>query len=173
MSRRLRHAFSTLIGAILYLLFRSPPDPAEEAAFPSILVINESNFSNLKSGSWMVVTERFKLDSLDIRSEGPTNYGVLVVNSMGKARIAALLGLENPADFAIINNGIVASRKASQSIDLNVPFQKIIDYFVYYWAIHLKSIFRSASSLGEMVELLAFSSLMLLFEIFRYAVAEY
>ncbi|ELA42808.1 uncharacterized protein VICG_00123 [Vittaforma corneae ATCC 50505] len=124
MSRRLRHVFSTLIGALLYLLFKGPQDVLEESVFPSILVINEANFTNLKTGSWMVVTEKFKIDNLNMYTETPSNYGVLVVNSMNKARIAALLGLENPADFAIINNGVVVNRTVSQSIDFNVRFRK-------------------------------------------------
>lgn len=168
MNTKLRHWLSSLIGAAVYFLFRNEPEKQQEPPNSSVVVINESNISKLKSGSWVVVTEQFKAEDLKICDDEEVSYGVLVVDSMEKAKIVAVLELKNPINLVEISNKFTTEKSANWILDTNVPLEKIIDYFVYYWALKINHILKSSANFYDVVEEFAFSILQLLFEISQY-----
>lgn len=168
MSRKVRHIFSTLLSALIYFIFRVPTNLKKQPEHSSIKIIDEKNFNELRNGEWIIITDKFQFEDKTIYSDPFVNYGLLIVDSMNKAKIAALLGLQNPKNHIKIKNGVIISSSSNKSMATTASFDKILDYFVYYWAIDLKKIFLSATGTGEVIENFSISILWLLAEILKY-----
>lgn len=134
----------------------------------TVKLLDSGDLDSLREGTWLIVTNRYNFGEAIRCDKESVNYGVLIVNSMETAKIAALLGLTNPAGHVLVEDGQVGGH----SIDGEVPIGKIIDYFVYYWAVGLSSILKASTSATEAVELFAVSISRVFYEIFRYSVLQ-
>jgi len=170
MRSKFRHILSSILGAIIYFLTHSPePAPLKSTQPLSAQLVGDVNLETLKTGTWIVVTDKYNFEDSTVFELKAANYGVLVVNSMSSAKVAAVLGLDNPKGYVSVVDGVINNGQDIK-IDAEVPIEKIIDYFVYYWAVGLKGAFKAPGSFIELAEMFGGSVFNLLVEVGQYFV---
>lgn len=160
MHKKNRHILSSVVAAVFYFLFsdKTPDSPPVAPSSSLVMLIDEKNYTSLRSGSWVVMTSDFDVANSTLPIRSTNKYGVLFVDSMKKAQIAASLELNNPSNYVVINT----------PVDFNAPVYKAVDYFIYYWAVKLKKTLERSASIEQIVECTCFSLLKMASEICRY-----
>lgn len=168
MASKFRHIISSVLGAILYFFLQSQDQPKEEKIIHSaVRLIGEHDIDSLKTGKWTIVTDKYNFEDDSIFTNEHQNYGILVVNSMASAKIAALLGFVDPNSSVSIVDGVV-NNSSQRNIDRDIPFEKVIDYFVYYWAFGLRKSFKAPMSVPQLLEMFGMSLLNVFLEVGQY-----
>lgn len=165
MESRPRSIISSLLAAILYFLFYQPKEILQQDSIsPSIVLIDEKSIAKLCDGKWVIITENLDISKHNHYISSGTKYGVLVVNNMKKAEIAASLGLKDATDCIRLENGAINGKK----LVFNTSFGNILDYFVYYYALKMKRGFAHITGLHNLIEFFGLSFMKMLFEVLYY-----
>ncbi|KAM0681672.1 hypothetical protein GINT2_000186 [Glugoides intestinalis] len=166
MEKRPRSIISSLIAAIIYFLFYQPKDVVEQhsSISPSIVLLDEKNIIKLNDGKWVIITDNLDISKHNHQISSGTKYGVLVVNNMKKAKIAASLGLKDATDCICLENGAIDGER----FVFSASFEKILDYFVYYCAIKMKHGFSKVTGIHHLIEFFGLSFMKMSYEVLNY-----
>lgn len=169
MTRKTRHLLSTIIGILIHLFLSRKKEIESPVTHSKIMTLTPENVCSIKEGTWLVFTEKYNPEFSAIKRYPDIKYAVIVVDSIGKAEIAASVGINDPTKHSIIRDGVCVDT----STRVDPSFTKTLDCFVYYWALRLRKMIESSVGIDHLVESLIFSVIKLSFEIIRYCLTSF